>query len=228
MKHDNPNDLQLLNPPHTRHSRQFGSGRLKVLWCLVFGVWCLALSAGTMKIELPAETGVFKPGKGAELANAQCLVCHSVEYVATQPLLTRAAWTASIKKMKEKYGAAVADDQVEALLDYLTANYGTGTNSAPATTTTPPTQATPGAVTPTSIAVKYNCLSCHNPTVKIIGPAYKDIAEKYRNDADAKTKIAEQIHKGGSGKWGPVIMPPFPQVTPEETKILTDWIMSRK
>ena len=64
--------------------------------------------------------------------------------------------------------------------------------------------------------------------MKDTGVTYKDIAEKYRNDADAKTKIAEQIHKGGSGKWGPVIMPPFPQVTPEETKILTDWIMSRK
>jgi len=228
MKHDISNDMSRLNPRDTRPCNVFGVGRLKLFWCLVFGVWCLALSAGTMKIELPAETGVFKPGKGAELANAQCLVCHSVEYVATQPLLTRVAWTASIKKMKEKYGAAVADDQVEALLDYLTANYGTGTNSAPATTTTPTPQSTPGPVTPTSIAVKYNCLSCHNPTVKIIGPAYKDIAEKYRNDTDAKTKIADQIHKGGSGKWGPVIMPPFPQVTPEETKILTDWILSRK
>jgi len=45
---------------------------------------------------------------------------------------------------------------------------------------------------------------------------------------EAFEKIAEQIHKGGSGKWGPVIMPPFPTVSDAETKALTEWILSRK
>jgi cytochrome c len=63
-------------------------------------------------------------------------------------------------------------------------------------------------------------------SVKIVGPAYKDIAAKYRNDAEARQKISEQIHKGGSGKWGPIIMPPFPQVSEAETKALTDWILN--
>lgn len=189
------------------------------------------LMAGTMKIELPAETGAFKPGKNVELANGQCLVCHSVEYISTQPALPRPFWAGSVKKMREKYGAAIPEDQIEPLLDYLTAHYGSGTNNAPVVTTNATPQiATPGTaiVTASSIAVKYNCLGCHQVTAKLIGPAYKDIAEKYRSDADAKKKIAEQIQKGGSGKWGPVIMPPFPQVTEEETKILTDWILSRK
>jgi cytochrome c len=64
--------------------------------------------------------------------------------------------------------------------------------------------------------------------VKIVGPAYKDIAAKYAQDAQAPVKISEQIHKGGSGKWGSIIMPPFPTVTDGETKALTEWIMSRK
>ena len=189
------------------------------------------LTAGTMKIELPAETGVFKPGKNVEIANGQCLVCHSVEYISTQPALARPFWAGSVKKMREKYGAAIPEDQVEPLLDYLTVHYGSGTNSAPvATTNSIPQTTTTGTatVTASSIAVKYNCLGCHQVSAKLIGPAYKDIADKYRSDADAKKKIAEQIQKGGSGKWGPVIMPPFPQVTAEETKILTDWILSRK
>ena len=78
------------------------------------------------------------------------------------------------------------------------------------------------------LAMKYGCLGCHNVNVKIVGPAYKEIAAKYRTDADAKAKITEQIQKGGSGKWGPIIMPPFPQVAADETKVLTEWILSQK
>jgi hypothetical protein len=47
----------------------------------------------------------------------------------------------------------------------------------------------------------------------LIGPAYQDIAAKYKTDPEARAKIEQQIHKGGSGKWGPMTMPPFPQVT---------------
>jgi cytochrome c551/c552 len=198
---------------------------------LAVGLGVTVLLAAPMKIELPPETGVFKAGKGAELANAQCLVCHSVEYVSTQPALSRTAWAASVKKMREKYGALVADDHLEALLDYLTINYGVGgTNSAPTVVANAasPSAANGQPVTGSSLALKHNCLSCHTVSAKLIGPAYKDIAEKYRTDVDAKKKIAEQIHKGGSGKWGAVIMPPFPQINEEETKILTEWIMSRK
>ena len=78
------------------------------------------------------------------------------------------------------------------------------------------------------LAMKYGCLGCHNVNVKIVGPAYKEIAAKYRTDAEAKVKISEQIQKGGSGKWGAVIMPPFSQVTDTETMTLADWILNQK
>src|SRR5262245_18266882 len=121
------------------------------------------LMAAPNKIELPAETGTFKPGKHAELANGHCVVCHSVEHVSTQPPLTRTAWGASVKKMREKYGAAIPDDQIEPLLDYLTAHYGSvGTNSTPVVATNAtPQVAAPGTATASSIALKYNCLGCH-------------------------------------------------------------------
>ena len=76
--------------------------------------------------------------------------------------------------------------------------------------------------------MKYGCFTCHNPTSKIIGPAYREIAAKYKTDPEALTKIDQQIHKGGSGKWGPVIMPPFPQINAAETKVLADWILGLK
>jgi len=183
---------------------------------------------GVVKIELPAETASFKPGPGADLANGQCLVCHSVEYVVTQPPLPRAFWTASLKKMREKFGARIPEDQVGPLIDYFCRNYGTETNVAPAVASavSPGSTAPPGSGE--TVALKYGCLACHNVAVKVVGPAYKDIAAKYEKDSAAQAKIAEQIHKGGSGKWGPVLMPPFPMVSDAEVKVLTDWILSRR
>ncbi|HVM49702.1 MAG TPA: c-type cytochrome [Candidatus Acidoferrum sp.] len=193
-----------------------------------------ALRAAPVKIELPPETAAFKPGPGADLANGQCLTCHSVEYVTTQPPFPQSFWLAEVKKMRDKFGAPVPDALLEPLAAYLTRNYGGGTNAVapPAMPDASPTPPTAGAARASddgqAIATRYGCLGCHNASVKIVGPAYKDIAAKYAQDAQAPAKISEQIHKGGSGKWGPIIMPPFPGVTEAETKALTAWILSRK
>ena len=201
---------------------------------MVFGVWCFSSLSAPVKIELPPETGVFRPGPGADIANGQCLVCHSVEYVVLQPPLPRAFWASSVKKMREKYGSAIPEEQIEPLLDYLTKHYGVGqTNGASAAGSntapkpSPTSSPTPGLNAET-IAIKYGCLGCHNTRVKIVGPSYKEIAAKYRSDAGARSKVSEQIHKGGSGKWGPVIMPPFPHISEAETKALSDWILGAK
>jgi sulfite dehydrogenase len=194
----------------------------------------LALTAAEVRIELPPETAAFKPGPGSEIANGQCLTCHSVEYVTTQPPLPGTFWMAEVKKMRDKFGAPVPDTQVGPLVWYLTRNYGVGTNvvigSVPSDVSTTP--AAPNLAATASggeaIATRYGCLGCHGASVKIVGPAYKDIAAKYSHDAQAPAKISEQIHKGGSGKWGSIIMPPFPTVSDVETKALTEWILSRK
>ena len=185
--------------------------------------------AAALDIQLPPETGAFKQDIGAELANGQCLTCHSVEYVVIQPPMQRAFWKAEVQKMQQKYGAPIPQEQVEAVVDYLTKNYGVTTNG----TQTASVQASAAttrmhAADAQQIATKYGCLGCHNPAVKLVGPAYRDIAAKYKTDPAALAKIDEQIHKGGSGKWGPIIMPPFPQVTAGETKVLADWILGLK
>jgi sulfite dehydrogenase len=186
-------------------------------------------AAGPLKIELPPETASFKQAPGADIANGQCLICHSVEYVTSQPPLPQATWAAEVKKMREKYGAALPEEQVEPLVAYLTATYGPQTNApaVPQKVAAPPTPA-PQALTGEALATRYGCLGCHNVQVKLVGPPYKDIAAKYQNDTSALARISDQIHKGGSGKWGPVIMPPFPAVSDAETKALADWILSRK
>jgi cytochrome c len=208
--------------------------RLIVLICWTF--LGLASVAAEIQIQLPPETGAFKQDTGAEIANGQCLICHSVEYVTSQPPMGRAFWKASVVKMQQKYGAPITDSQVEPLADYLTRNYGVSTNRSSVAVS-------PGSGTPSTdhgaaahseptdgpqLAMKYGCLGCHNPQTKIVGPAYREIAAKYRNDADALSKIDQQIHKGGAGKWGPIIMPPFPQISPGDTKALAEWILGLK
>jgi sulfite dehydrogenase len=201
-----------------------------LLW--LAGVNGLSLNLLAVDIQLPPETAAFKQAPGAELANGQCLICHSVEYVTMQPPFARAFWVGSVQKMRQKYGATIPDDQIEPLVEYLTRNYGVITNTpgtntsaqAVASTTPAPAAASDGP----QLALKYGCFGCHNPAVKIVGPAYRDIAAKYKAESEAAAKIDEQIHKGGSGKWGPIIMPPFPQISAAETRVLTEWILGLK
>ena len=84
----------------------------------------LVTQAAPLKFLMPPETAKFKPGPGVELANAQCLLCHSADYIATQPPLPRAFWEGNLKKMREKYGAPLPAAQVTPLVDYLVKNYG--------------------------------------------------------------------------------------------------------
>jgi mono/diheme cytochrome c family protein len=92
---------------------------------LTLAVLAISAVAAEVKITLPSEAAAFKPGKGAELAQAHCLICHSGEYITTQPPMARKFWEATLKKMKEKFGAPAPDDAMPALTDYFTAAYGT-------------------------------------------------------------------------------------------------------
>ena len=68
------------------------------------------------------------------------------------------------------------------------------------------------AATPDEAMAKAGCTACHSKDKKIVGPAYKDVAAKYKGQ-DATAKLMEKVRKGGAGVWGPVPMPPN---TPEK------------
>src|SRR3954471_14445483 len=119
---------------HKSHVRKIGH-----LFSPAIAALCLSQSLA-FEIQLPPETGAFKQDVGAELANGQCLICHSVEYVTTQPPMLRAFWKASVQKMQQKYGAPVPEAQVEPLVDYLTRNYGITTNGAATASSVTPVQ----------------------------------------------------------------------------------------
>ena len=78
------------------------------------------------------------------------------------------------------------------------------------------------------LAQKKACLACHSVDNKIVGPAYKDVAKKYKGQKGIEAKLAEKIMKGGKGAWGEVPMPANPQVNEAEAKQLVTWILSLK
>ncbi len=77
-----------------------------------------------------------------------------------------------------------------------------------------------------ALAKKSACMSCHQVAKKVVGPAFQDVAKKYKGDAGAAAHIVSVIKKGGKGVWGPVPMPPHPQVSDENAKKLADWVLS--
>lgn len=77
------------------------------------------------------------------------------------------------------------------------------------------------------LAKAKNCLACHAVDKKLVGPAYKDVAAKYKGDAGAVDKLAAKVKAGGKGVWGQIPMPPN-NVTPDEAKKLVTWILSQK
>jgi cytochrome c len=56
---------------------------------------------------------------------------------------------------------------------------------------------------------KAGCMACHTKDKKLVGPAFKDIAAKYKGQ-DVIPKLMEKVRKGGSGNFGPIPMAPNP------------------
>jgi len=75
-----------------------------------------------------------------------------------------------------------------------------------------------------ALAKKHNCLACHMVDKKSVGPAYKDIAKKYKGQSVA-AKLEQKVKKGGQGVWGPVPMPPNPAVPDKDIHELVEWIL---
>ncbi len=81
------------------------------------------------------------------------------------------------------------------------------------------------------LAKKSGCLACHSVEKKVVGPAWKDVAAKYKGDAGAKASLVAKVKKGGKGNWtevtGGVPMPPYsPRVADADIDTLVDFILA--
>jgi cytochrome c len=79
-----------------------------------------------------------------------------------------------------------------------------------------------------ALAQKSGCLACHSIDKKVLGPAFKDVAAKYKGDKTAEAKLVEKVKKGGSGVWGPMPMPAnSPQVKDDDIKTIVAWVLKQ-
>lgn len=75
---------------------------------------------------------------------------------------------------------------------------------------------------------KDGCAACHAVDKKIVGPAYVEVAAKYKGDKDAVAKLSKKVKDGSTGVWGPIPMPPNAAVAPADITELVTWIMTLK
>jgi len=79
-----------------------------------------------------------------------------------------------------------------------------------------------------ALAKTHNCLACHGIDKKIVGPAYQEVAKKYKGDKGAEDKLFHKVKTGGSGVWGPIPMPAnAPKVNDADIKILVEWVLAQ-
>ena len=78
------------------------------------------------------------------------------------------------------------------------------------------------------LAQSSGCMTCHAIDRKVIGPGYKEISAKYRNDKGAAANLVKKVKAGGSGVWGPTPMPPNAHVKEDDIKTMVTWILTLK
>ena len=73
---------------------------------------------------------------------------------------------------------------------------------------------------------KSDCGTCHKETTASIGPAFLQVAQKYKGDAKATDYLSNKIKKGGAGVWGEVPMPAHPALKDADLKEIATWVLS--
>lgn len=192
----------------------------------------LAGSAGALEIHLPPETATYKPSElpGYQLVQRNCMTCHAAQYASTQPPASpRAYWEATVKKMKKPFGAQFDDADVPAMVDYLVKTYGAERSAAaPAAAVKPAAAAVPaaGGKDVKTLLAANGCMACHALDQKVVGPGFAEVAARYKGK-DSVAAVAANIRNGGAGKWGPVPMPPFSQLSVADAATLAKYVLNR-
>jgi cytochrome c len=101
-------------------------------------------------------------------------------------------------------------------------------NPAPAAEAKPEAKAMLSEADVLALAKKNGCMVCHAIDKKVVGPAWKDVAAKYRGDAGAEARLMDKIAKGGSGVWGSIAMPPNPKLSEADRRALAAFVLSLK
>jgi cytochrome c len=90
----------------------------------------------------------------------------------------------------------------------------------------PPDAARSPAMPVAELARSRACLGCHAVDKALVGPAFKDVAARYKGQAGAEAKLVEKVKRGGSGAWGAMAMPANPDLPQQDAVALVRWILA--
>ena len=88
-----------------------------------------------------------------------------------------------------------------------------------------PEQNRPVAMPVTELARRKACLSCHGVDNRVVGPAFREVARRYRGQQGVEAKLVEKLRRGGGGAWGPLAMPPNPDLAAADATALVRWVL---
>lgn len=171
---------------------------------------------------MPATPASFAKERGAGRALEDSTVWLNMSLASAVNIGVMTSVAANI------YAKAVQDGTVSRtdLVDGLAADYGIGGSAAPFIAPANSTESDMAAAMP-ELAKQSNCTACHSIDKKKVGPAWYDVALRYRSDPNAEVKLIYKVANGGNGVWGD--MPEIPnsrKVSSQNIKALVKFILS--
>ena len=149
---------------------------------------------------------------------------------------TPASAAEAASRAKAATAAAVAPASAAAASGTPAGSAGTAGTSAGGSSTSAGGSAASGASTApgaaaasknagADLAKSANCMACHGVANKLVGPGFREVAERYRGKADAEVTLAARVKQGGQGVWGPIPMPPHPQLADPDIRAMVRWVL---
>lgn len=173
----------------------------------------------------PAPARTLRPGKGSDLTMARCAVCHDITHV-TRSRLSRDEWDDNIKVMIAR-GMPVEPQEIPVILDYLSTYYSRDTPPPAAEVAA---VSTPAATAPSveRLLTDNGCTACHATDKRLVGPSFREVSAKYKSDSAGAVYLATKVKEGGAGAWGPVPMPPHPQISDADALRIARWVLDQQ
>ena len=91
---------------------------------MAIAFFCAGLLSNALPVLAGEQSISLQQAAGSETTAAHCAICHSLDYIGMNaPVMDRGAWQKTVRKMIDRFGAPVTDDDAREIVDYLTTHY---------------------------------------------------------------------------------------------------------
>ncbi|MEI9918382.1 MAG: PQQ-dependent sugar dehydrogenase [Bacteroidota bacterium] len=183
------------------------------------GVYTVTLTVTDTKGETNSQSLELKAGNDSPVADIEITKGNKTFFFANKPIDYKI--DVSDKEDGTLSGGTIKADEVSINFDYAPEGFDPIEIMSERVTTDEWTEFNTGL----RLIKASDCKSCHMMDKKSVGPAYLDVAAKYKNDASAAEKLASKIITGGSGVWGDHAMSAHPQISPQNAATMVAYIL---